>query len=364
MHVERLKKPDGRSLILYGETAWAATPTVPAPPGAIPPARPELRWHPLRGEWVAFAGHREERTFQPTAAANPLAPTRDPLQPTELPSGNWDMAVFENRFPAFVDAPPAADPGTDPPRAARGVCEVVVYTQDPAVHLGTLPVAQVDLLLAVWAHRTAELGARDVIQYVMPFENRGPEAGATLPHPHGQIYAYPFVPPVAARELQLQGEHHAATGKSLLGDIVAGEVRDGRRRLYDDGTTAAFVPAFARYPYEVWVAPHRAIARLDELDPPERRSLAHGLSDVLQRLDGLWGRPMPYVLVVHQAPTDGRAHPEAHLHLEFYPALRSRDRLKILAGTELGAGTFTNDSLPERRAAELQAVPTATAPAS
>jgi UDPglucose--hexose-1-phosphate uridylyltransferase len=208
----------------------------------------------------------------------------------------------------------------------------------------------------VWADRYEELGARPEVAYVFPFENRGVEVGVTLHHPHGQIYAYPFVPPVAARELAAQRRHREEHHHGLLEAYIRAERDDGRRLLYDGENAVAFVPACARYPYEIWVAPTRAADALPDLDAVERHDVARALKTVLLKLDGLWQRPFPYVMVGHQAPIDGLPHPEAHLHFEIYPAFRSPGRLKYLAGTEIGAGMFANDALPEEKAAELRAV--------
>jgi UDPglucose--hexose-1-phosphate uridylyltransferase len=356
MHKRLLRKADGRALILYARHEIPGEIPAPSPLGETEPANPHLRWHPLRSEWVAYAGHRQNRTFLPPPDFNPLAPTSDPSNPTELPAGDYDVAVFDNRFPtlsAFAHDPPSTIVDTLP---ARGTCEVVVFTQDPQASLGTLPLAQVELIVDVWADRYEELGARDDIQYVMPFENRGVEVGVTLHHPHGQIYAYPFVPPEAARELKAQGEYFRKHSRGLLEDLIDAELRDGRRLLCDSPRIVAFVPVCARYPYEVWIAPRRAVPSLAALGREERREFSRVLKTVLLKYDALWSRPFPYVMVFHQAPTDGAPHPEAHAHVEFYPPYRMQGRLKYLAGSELGAGVFTADTLPEAKAAELRAI--------
>jgi UDPglucose--hexose-1-phosphate uridylyltransferase len=181
--------------------------------------------------------------------------------------------------------------------------------------------------------------------------------GATLHHPHGQIYAYPFVPPVQARELAQQRAYLAEHGRGLLEDHVAAELGDGRRLVYTGDDAVAFVPVWARWAYEVWVVPRVPAPTLAELTVAQRADLARALKTVVLAYDGLWGTPMPYVMVFHQAPSDGEEHPEAHVHVEFYPAFRSPGRVKYLAGSEVGAGMFTNDSIPEAKAAELRAVP-------
>jgi UDPglucose--hexose-1-phosphate uridylyltransferase len=212
------------------------------------------------------------------------------------------------------------------------------------------------LIADVWADRYRELGARDEVQYVFEFENRGVEVGVTLSHPHGQIYAYPFVPPIPARELRQQAEHLATHGRGLLEDIVGREMEDGRRLLYKGDHVAAFIPVFARYSYEVWIATRRACPSIADFSEPERMDFARALKTVLLKYDGLWSKPFPYIMSFHQAPTDGQPHPEAHFHVEFYPAYRMPGRLKYLAGSEMGAGVFTADTLPEEKARELQAV--------
>jgi UDPglucose--hexose-1-phosphate uridylyltransferase len=353
-----LRKPDGRELILYSRQPIEQTSEAPAPSLGTAPASPHLRWHPLRGEWVAYASHRQNRTFLPPPEYNPLAPTISRDMPTELPSGDYDVAVFENKFPTLSSAT-ATGPLPElivPTRTANGICEVVVFGQDPKRSLGEQSLAEVALVVDVWADRQNALGEREHIQYVMPFENRGVEVGVTLHHPHGQIYAYPFIPPVAARELAEQAEYLRVNGRGLLADHIQLEIRDGRRMLYEGEQAVAFVPACARYPYEAWVAPRRAAGSLYELTPPERLDFARALKTVLMKYDRLWEKPLPYLMVMHQAPTDGRPHPEAHLHAELYPPLRTHDRLKYLAGTELGAGMFANDALPEEKAEELRRI--------
>jgi UDPglucose--hexose-1-phosphate uridylyltransferase len=355
MYKRCLVKPDGRPLILYAREPLPADLEAPCP-GAAPHApNAHLRWHPLRGEWVAYAGHRQHRTFLPPAEYNPLAVSTDDL-PTEVPRGPWDVAVFENLFPTLTmraHDPPTLSVRTAP---ARGTCEVVVFTQEANTTLGRLPLPHLELLIDVWADRYEELGKSPDIAYVYPFENRGVEVGVTLHHPHGQIYAYPFIPPVAARELEQQLAYFREHGHGLIEDIVAHERAEGVRMIYSGPHVAAFMPVYARYSYEVWIAPTRAAASFAALTAEERRDFARALKTVLMKFDGLWHVAFPYVLAFHQAPTDGVPHPEAHLHAEFYPAYRMPGRLKYLAGSEIGAGVFTADTVPEEKVKELQAV--------
>ncbi len=356
MFTKRLTKPDGRSLWLYSRAPLPDGLEAPSPSAQTVPPNSHLRWHPLRGEWIAYASHRQHRTFLPPPEWNPLAVTTDPAAPTEVPAGPWEVAVFENMFPtlsAQAHDPPSSIVDTRP---GLGACEVVVFTQDPNASLGRLPLDRVALIVDVWADRTQALGARADVEYVFPFENRGVEVGVTLHHPHGQIYVYPFVPPVAARELEQQRAHLERENSGLLDALLRREIDDGRRVIYRGAHAIAVVPVCARYPYEVWVAPLRPAPSLVDLDADERRDLARALKTVIMKFDGLWQTPFPYIMACHQAPTDGREHPEAHVHFEFYPAYRMPGRLKDLAGSESGAGAFTADTLPEDKARELQSV--------
>jgi UDPglucose--hexose-1-phosphate uridylyltransferase len=315
-----------------------------------------LRWHPLRCEWITYAAYRQDRTFLPPPEYNPLAVTTDPEHPTEVPQGDWDVAVFDNRFPSLTLAAKEASELIVPTAPGCGKCEVVVFTQDAGSSLGALPLEHLDLVLQVWADRTKNLGSIPGIEYVLPFENRGAEVGVTLHHPHGQIYAYPVLPPVPARMHQAAAAHYQSHQSGILQDLIAHELNAAERILYHGEYAVAFVPVCARYPYEVWVAPIAPVESFVHLNEPQRQDLARALKTVLLKYDGLWQRPFPYLMAWYQAPSDGRAHPESHLHAEFYPPYRTRDKLKYLAGTELAAGLFAMDTLPEDKAHELQQV--------
>jgi UDPglucose--hexose-1-phosphate uridylyltransferase len=356
MYSHKLLKPDGRKLTLYSRYPISNQLEAPSPSNEPVQANPHLRWHPLRGEWVAYASHRQGRTFMPPPEYNPLAPTSNPNFPTELPQGKYDVAVFDNRFPSMnltANNPPHMIVETLP---ANGACEVVVFTQDANASLSSLQLDHLELLFQVWGDRTRELGSNPQIQYVLPFENKGVEVGVTLHHPHGQIYAYPFVPPVPARMLAMQQQYYQEHGRGLLQDLIQQEIADNQRIIYQDEEAIAFVPVCARYPYEVWLAPKQPVSSFTELTPAQRSGLAKALKTVTLKYDGLWNRPFPYLMAWFGAPTDGLTHPEAHLHAQFYPPYRTSERLKYLAGTELAAGMFANDALPEEKAKELQAV--------
>lgn len=355
-YTEQLTKPDGRALTLYGLRPISINSEISSPSGERVEDCPELRWHPLRAEWVMYAAHRMSRTFLPPPQYNPLAPTTDAAHPSELPRGRYDMAVFDNRFPSLslnAPAPPRVS-GADN-RAGRGKCEVVVFSQDASGTLGGLEQAQIELLLHIWAERTTSLAQTGDIQSVLAFENRGVEVGVTLHHPHGQIYAYDHIPPVQARSLASAEAYLMDQGSIWLPDFVAKERQANLRIVLDAGEAISVVPPFARYAYETWVMPSRAAALLSDLSATQITAFAHVLKDALLRLDALFGMRMPYLLTLHQAPLD-QAYPAYPLHIEIYPYLRSLGKLKYLAGTEQGAGEFANDLLPEQAAQTLRAL--------
>ncbi len=318
----------------------------------------ELRYNPLLGEWTATATARQDRTFLPPEDYCPLCPTLPGGFPTEIPAASYDIVTFENKFPSLRTQPETPAIGGDDfyrVEPSFGVCEVLVYSPHHSATLSSEPVEQIHKLVLVWTDRYRELGELPFVDYVFIFENKGTEVGVTLHHPHGQIYAYPFIPPYIMRELGRSKEHMQATGRCLLCDILAQEERFGGRIVAGNEHFAAVIPFFARYPYETHIYARRHVSAIDELTRGEQRGLAELLKQVLVGFDGLFDRSFPYIMVMHQRPTDGGDHGHYHFHIEFYPPMRSATKLKYLAGSEAGAGMFINDTLPEERAAELRA---------
>jgi UDPglucose--hexose-1-phosphate uridylyltransferase len=302
----------------------------------------DLRFEELRGEEITYAIHRQDRTFLPSREHCPLDPTRPGGPRTEIPFPSFEIAVFDNRFPAFQT------PG--------GAAEVVVYTDDHDASFATLAPERAEDLMWVWRHRYEELGAREDVDYVYIFENRGVEVGVTLHHPHGQIYGYPFLPPVPKLELAADSRLGGCAPCTLLGR----ELQDGRRILVENESVVVYVPYAARWAYEAHVVMREHRPSLLECEPEELRLLSSALQKLVRGYDALFDRPFPYVMAVHQAPTASASRPAArtaghgHLHVEFYPPLRTADKLKYLAGSEQGAGAFISDTLPEESAARLR----------
>jgi UDPglucose--hexose-1-phosphate uridylyltransferase len=299
----------------------------------------ELRYEELRGEQVVYAIHRQERTFLPTRGHCPLCPTKPGGPETEIPFPAFEIVVFENRFPAF--------------EAPEGAAEVVVYTDDHDASFGTLTAERAEALMWVWRQRYEELGAREDVDYVYIFENRGVEVGVTLRHPHGQIYAYPFMPPVPRLEVAADERLGGCAPCSLLET----ELTDRRRIVYENDAVVVYVPYAARWAYEAHVVMREHRPSLLDCEPAELTLLADALQALVRGYNALFDRPFPYVMAVHQAPTlaaPATSERHGHLHVEFYPPLRTADKLKYLAGSEQGGGTFISDTLPEESARKLR----------
>ncbi len=328
----------------------------------------EERWHPLREEWVIVAAHRQSRPWS-GAEITGQAPRPPAFEPScYLCPGNARVSgarnpayagtfVFDNDHPCVGEqaprdlAPPA---GIYRSRPATGVARVVCYSPRHDLTLAELDVDGVDDLLRTWQEQMRELATHPDVSYVLIFENKGEAVGVSNPHPHCQIYATNFTFKYIETELAAGRKHLDQTGRVLFQDILAAERQDGRRILVQQGAAIAFVPYFARYAYETYVAPLRSVATIADLDDTERRDLATVLRDVVIRFDNLWRMPFPYVMVLHQAPVKGDG-TGSHFHIEFHPPLRRPNLLKYLAGPEIGGGNFLSDTSPEEKANELAA---------
>lgn len=316
----------------------------------------ELRWNPQLQTWVIVASHRQDRTYKPPAEFCPLCPTKLGAFPTEVPAENYEIVVFENKFPGLKTPPPQEEVSGSalyPVAPALGVCEVVLYSPKHNGSLAEESEQHLVNLIRVWTDRYQDLKSRDDLHYVLIFENKGEAVGVTLHHPHGQIYGFPFIPPVLETELASAKNHQEKTGNCLYCDILEEEYTSTKRLVVDGEHFVAFVPFFARYPYEVHLYSKRHLGALPELTEAEQWDLARVLQGLIRRYDALFGFPLPYIMVLHQNPTQGE-YPEYHLHFEFYPLNRSATKLKYLAGVESGAGTFVTDLSPEAQARDLR----------
>lgn len=350
---------DGREIIYFDDTPDAPARTA-VDTRDLPVAEPlaEIRMDPLTEEWVAIAAHRQTRTYKPPAEVCPLCPSA-PGRPTEIPEPDYDVVVFENRFPSFASAAPPLPSTVDGsplvPRApGNGRCEVVCFTSAHERSFAELSPARVRTVLDALAQRTEALAALPAVAQVFAFENRGEEIGVTLHHPHGQIYGYPFVPPKTERLLEVAGRYLATHGRPLLGDVLAAEESSGARVLAASAHWLAYVPAAARWPLEVHVVPRRQVPDLPALTDAERDDFGPLYLDLLGRLDRLYPRPLPYVAGWHQAPV-GEGRQLGWLYLELFSVLRGQDRVKYLAGSESGMRVWINDATPEQIAERVRA---------
>jgi UDPglucose--hexose-1-phosphate uridylyltransferase len=350
---------DGRELIYFDEGRPDSAAAAARPPDSrlLPPARPavELRNDPLHDEWITVTTHRNTRTFLPDAAECPLCPSRDGRR-SEIPADDYDVVVFENRFPSFAatsvtELSPVDDEPLFARRPSAGRCEVVCFSSDHAASLGSLPARRMRTVIEAWADRTAALSALPGVQQVFCFENRGEEIGVTLHHPHGQIYAYPFVPPRTEQVLASLGR-----APGLFGEILDAERRAGTRSVRDAEHWTAFVPAAARWPLQLDLYPNRQVADFTELTEDERAELAELYPRLLRACDAYYDddKPLPYVAGWHQAPRNARD--TYRLHLELFSIRRAPGRLKFLAGSESGMGAWINDVAPEQVAERLREV--------
>lgn len=316
----------------------------------------ELRWDPFQKEWIITATHRQKRTFKPPKDFCPFCPEEGSDTHKDIDI-EYDIAVVKNRFPSLTEYPPDPEVESDDvykTRKAEGICEVVLFTSDHDAVMSKEPLSKFIKLVKVWKDRYEQLGKKDFIDYVFIFENKGEEVGVTLNHPHGQIYAYPFVPPIIQKELESSKEHLEKHGKCLFCKILSKELKAEERIVSKNDSFTAFVPFYARYSYEVHIYSNAHLPSLEHFDRKQEEDLADMLKDILTRYDGLFGFEFPYVMALHQKPTTEGGEGYSHFHIEFYPPYRTEDKLKHLAGSEIGAGTFINNSLAEEKGGTLR----------
>jgi len=355
---QRIELADGRQLIYFDDAPGSDRSGTDHRDLPATASTSQIRWDPLFNEWSVIAGHRQSRTYKPPTDSCPLCPSR-PGRPSEIPAAEYDVAVFENRFPSLSTGAAEAVAGTENELFVAGPglgrCEVVCFTSDHRTSFSQLPPRRVETVLHALAARTTELAQIAGVRYVFCFENRGEEIGVTLSHPHGQIYAYPFVPPRLATAARAAEAYQSEHGACLQCALLAHEIADGRRVVSSSEHFVAYVPFAARWPYEVQIVPTRHVPDLPALDAAERADLAGVYLDVLRRFDGLFDTPAPYIASWQQAPVaEGRA--GWHLAASVFTTRRANGKLKYLAGSESAAAVWINDILPETAAQRLRDV--------
>ncbi len=332
----------------------------------------EERWHPLREEWVVVAAHRQNRPWNGAVVEARATSAPDYAADCYLCPGNERVGgasnpryqgvyVFDNDHPcvgpdapneiAFPQLPYKARP-------AHGLARVICYSPNHCLTMAEMSHGAIVEIVRAWQQQTTELGERPEVRHVLIFENKGEVVGVSNPHPHGQIYATNFVFKTVEQELTASRSYLNQSRRALFADIILAEQNDGRRILYEDEQVIAFVPYFARYAYEVYLAPKRRVPHISALRTAEVEALARGLQNVTVRFDNLWQMSFPYVMALHQAPNDGGDYRAFHFFIAFHPPLRRPSVLKYLAGPEIGGGNFISDTSPELKAAELLAVST------
>lgn len=355
----RTRMADGRELLYFFDHPDQHEDFVPPADLRELPERPaaaRLRRDPLTGEWVSCAAHRQGRTHLPPADECPLCASA-PDRSTEVAAAQYDVVVFENRFPSFgpgqheherSDALGATYP-------AEGRCEVIAFGADHEDSFGDLGPQRARTVVEAWAQRTAELSALPGVEQVFAFENRGAQIGVTLHHPHGQIYSYPYVTPRTLTQLEQAQRHRAKTGRNLMQDVLDFEVGEGTRVVERTEHFTVFVPFAARMPIEVHVVPNRHVADLAGLTGEERADLAEVYLRLIRGVDALYLTPTPYIAAWFQAPVRHPGAEELRLHLQLTSPRRAEDKLKYLAGSEAAMGAFIADVTPETTAERLRA---------
>ncbi|MDJ0460487.1 galactose-1-phosphate uridylyltransferase [Streptomyces sp. H27-C3] len=341
---------DGRELLYYDSRDDTVRDAPDLRPLDTVATTAQIRHDPLLGDAVAIASHRQARIYHPPADECPLCPSRSGRR-SEIPAADYDVAVFENRFPSL-----AGDAGR---------CEVVCFTSDHDASFADLTEDQAALVLEAWADRTAELAELPQVKQVFLFENRGVEIGVTLGHPHGQIYGYPFVTPRTELMLRSARAHLAKTGRNLFDDVLAHERSEGTRVVLEGEHWVAFVPYAAHWPYEVHLYPKQRVPDLRALGDAARTEFPQIYLELLRRFDRIFGPdepPTPYISAWHQAPfgepgdLEGAGLGGFALHLELFTIRRTAGKLKFLAGSESGMNVFINDVPPETAAERLREV--------
>ncbi|MCI8361359.1 MAG: galactose-1-phosphate uridylyltransferase [Clostridiales bacterium] len=311
----------------------------------------ELRYHPLTKDWVMIASHRQGRPQMPKDYC-PFCPGSG-----KVPE-HFDVYEYDNDFPALSQNPPEPDPvatGFYKTAPAYGKCEVILYSPDHTATLPELPVEHIAKLVDLWVERFQAMKADPKIKYVFIFENRGELVGVTMPHPHGQMYGYSFVPKKLELELCSAKEHFEKTGRCIFDDMLLEEQKAGQRIIFENEHFSVFLPFFCEYPYGVYIMSKRHVGSIDQFTDEEKRSLAATLQETAGMLDSLFGFKFPYMMCMHNAPVNGEDTSDYyHFHIEFFPPLRSADKQKFNASSETGAWAHCNPTAPEEKAEELR----------
>lgn len=311
----------------------------------------ELRWNPLIKDWVMIASNRQGRPQMPKEWC-PFCPGSG-----KVPD-DYDVYKYDNDFPVLSQNPPIPDnveTNVYRMRDAYGKCEVILYSPDHIATLWELSDQHIKKLVDLWIQRFEALKKDSGIKYIFIFENRGELVGTTMPHPHGQIYGYSFIPKKLELELDACKEHYEKNCSCLICDMIKDEIKYGKRIVIENEDFITFLPFFSEYPYGVYISSQKHIQNITQLSETQRMNLARIIKQTVGTLDSLFDFPFPYMMCMHQEPVNsGDYTAYYHFHIEFFPPLRSREKQKFNASSETGAWAHCNPTSPEEKAHELR----------
>lgn len=314
----------------------------------------ELRWNPLLKDWTIVASHRQNRPQMPKDWC-PFCPGSG-----NVPE-NYDVFKYDNDFPALSPNPPQPDQvGSDFYKSveAYGKCEVILYSPEHRTTLPQLPVEHIRKLVDLWCERFEELSKDEKIKFIFEFENRGEEVGVTMPHPHGQIYGYSEMPLKIKTELEACREHYEAHKECMICRMNKEEKEFEKRMIMENEDFVAYLPYFTDYPYGVFIVSKNHRSKMTDFTDREKDNYAAVLKEMTGTFDCLFDRVFPYMMCIHQAPVNspeyGNYDDYYHFHVEFYPPLRSKDKIKYYASSEMGAWAACNPTAVEDTANELR----------
>lgn len=311
----------------------------------------ELRWHPLTKDWVMIASHRQARPQMPKDWC-PFCPGSG-----KVPD-SFEVYKYDNDFPALSQNPPAPDDvANDFFKTAEsyGKCEVILYSPNHTITLPELPDKHVEKLVDLWCERFSELRKDEKIKYIYIFENRGEVVGVTMPHPHGQIYGYSFIPKKLELEIASAKEYINTNNKCIFCDMLENEIEAGKRIIFKNEHFTVFLPFFTEYPYGVYIMSNAHKQYITDFNDEEKAALALTIKQTAGTLDSLFDKPFPYMMCMHNAPVNSGDYSEDfHFHIEFFPPMRSADKQKFNASSETGAWAHCNPTCPEDTSKELR----------
>jgi UDPglucose--hexose-1-phosphate uridylyltransferase len=304
---------------------------------------PEFRWNPLLHTWTMVATNRQARPHLPEDYC-PFCPGQG-----NVPD-HYEVMAYANDFPVMsLDVRPEKKKkkgGVFQRADAVGRCEVILYSSNHNKQLYKLSDAHVLKLVELWNERFKELSKDKRIKYIFEFENRGKEVGVTITHPHGQLYAYSFIPLKIREELDNCKKYWKQNGKSLFADLNTAEKKHKQRVVYENKSFIAYIPYFTDYPFGVFVVNKQLKGNITQFTLREKQDLAEMLKKLTAGFDKIYDRLFPYMMCIHQTPVNEKRYADAGeyyaFHIEFYPPLRAKDKIKWYASSEMGAGAAAN----------------------